>query len=397
MIKLELKKDIFYVGVQNPNLRVFDIIMKTEYGTSYNSYIVKGSEKTALIETAHARFFEQYLDNITDITEVKDIDYIVLNHTEPDHTGSLARLLEMNPDITVVASMAGDKYARGIANREFKSLVVRDGDTLDLGGKTLRFINAPFLHWPDSMFTYIPEDKLLFSCDMFGCHFCEPKVIDKYVAYKEKYDDALLYYYTAIFGPFKPYVLAGMDKLAGLDIDMIAPSHGPVLTGFIGEVMQKYRDWSTPTVHSTKRILIVYVSAYGCTRQMAQTIKNTLEANGKYDIELLDAIEHDIGYIKGQIDAADALFIGSPTINRDALKPIWDVLSVIDALVNKGKPVGVFGSYGWSGEAVGMIVDRLRGLKLNVIGDGIRCVFVPSPDELAAVEAYTKEAIETIG
>lgn len=397
MIQIELKKDIYYVGVQNPNLRIFDIIMETKYGTSYNSYLVKGSEKTALIETAHARFFDQYLDNITDVAEVASIDYIVLNHTEPDHTGSLARLLEMNPNITVVSSMAGNKYAKSIANIDFKAQIVKDGDSIDLGGKTLKFVIAPFLHWPDSMFTYIPEDKVLFPCDMFGCHYCEPKVLDTFVAYPDKYDDALLYYYTAIFGPFKPYVLSGMDKIKGLELDMVCPSHGPVLTESIQTVMDKYRAWSTPAAHDKKKALILYVSAYGCTGAMAETIGKTLEQCGDFAVEMYDVIHHDIAMLKQKLDDADLLFIGSPTINRDALKPIWDVLSVIDAITNKGKTVGVFGSYGWSGEAVPMVVSRLQGLKMNVVGEGIRVNFVPSQEELSAVADYAKEAAKLVG
>lgn len=395
MMKIKIADGIHFVGILNPNLRIFDIIMKTDYGTSYNSYVVEGTEHTALIETAHATFFEEYLEKINDVTDISKIDYIVLNHTEPDHTGSLRRILELNPEIEVIGSMAAIKYAKKIANLDFKSRVVKDGEELDLGGKTLRFLIAPFLHWPDSMFTYLKEDKILFSCDMFGCHYCEPRIWDKHITYTDKYDDAFAYYYAAIFGPFKEFVLKGLDKIKDLDISIIAPSHGPVIAARVKEVQEKYRAMSETGMRKNpvKKVLILYVSAYGCTGKMAETIQQTLESAGQFDISMRNVIHHDLMQLKEEIESADALFIGSPTINRDALKPIWDVLSVTDAVLNAGKPVGVFGSFGWSGEAVKMLVERLRSLKLNVVGEGIRANFVPSEEELAAVSEYAKEIL----
>ncbi len=395
-MQVKIADGVHFVGILNPNLRIFDIIMKTDYGTSYNSYVVEGTEHTALIETAHSTFFEEYLEKIHDVTEIKKIDYIVLNHTEPDHTGSLRRILELKPDIEVIGSMAAIKYAKKIANLDFKSRVVKDGDELSLGGKTLRFFISPFLHWPDSMFTYLEEEKILFSCDVFGCHYCEPRIFDRYISYPEKYEDAFAYYYAAIFGPFKEFVLKGLEKIKGLDISVIAPSHGPVIVDGVAAVQEKYRAMSEAGLkkNDVKKILILYVSAYGCTRKMAETILDTLSKEGDYDIVMRDVIHYDLMQIKEEIESADALFIGSPTINRDALKPIWDVLSVTDAVLNAGKPVGVFGSYGWSGEAVKMLTERLRSLKLNVLGEGIRANFVPSEEELAAVSDYAKGIIE---
>jgi flavorubredoxin len=390
---MKLKEGIYYVGAQNPALRVFDIIMQTEFGTTYNAYIARGSEKTALIETAHHRFFDWYLRNVEAVAPLSEIDYVVLNHTEPDHSGSLEKLLALNPSLTVVGSMAGVKYAEKIANRSFTAKIVKDGDVLDLGGKTLRFINAPFLHWPDSMFTYIPEDKILFSCDFLGAHYCEPQILDKNIVYPDGYARAFEYYYNAIFGPFKAYVLKGLEKIEGLEIDMLAPSHGPVLTDGVESAKAKYKAWSEAGLakNPTKKVLILYVSAYGYTRKMAKTIAAALK-DEKAEIELLDAITVPATEIGAKLNADDVLFIGSPTINRDALAPIWNALSMLDAIGAKGKPAGVFGSYGWSGEAVGALIARLNGLKLTVLGEGVRANFKPDASELEAVAAYAKLA-----
>jgi flavorubredoxin len=390
-MSLEIKKDIYYVGALNPNLRIFDIIMKTEFGTTYNAYLIKG-KKTALIETVHTRFFDNFLANIQEIIDVKNIDYVVLNHTEPDHSGSLKTLIEKNPDITIVSSRAGNMYLKSITNREINGLIVKDGDVIDLGGKTLKFINAPFLHWPDSMFTYVEEDGVLFTCDVLGCHYCEPYILDTKIAYEDCYNEAFKYYYEAIFSPFKQHVISGLDKIRDLKFDMVCPSHGPVLTEKIETSISKYREWSLETKKDSSKlkVYIPYVSAYGCTEKMACELKKAIQESDNIEVEMVDVIYEDISKIKENIEKADGILIGSPTINRDALKPIWDVLSVIEVNKNQGKLCGVFGSYGWSGEAVKMIIERAKGLRLKVYGEGIRSNFVPSEEELNDVYEYGK-------
>lgn len=388
----KLKDNIYSVGVLNPGLRVFDIIMLTKYGTTYNAYLVKG-EKTALIETVHENSFDEYLENIEALVDIKDIDYIILNHTEPDHTGSVRRILEINPNITVISTAPGNKYVSGISNSKIISKIVKHNDTLDLGnGKVLRFIIAPFLHWPDSMFTYLESDKMLFSCDFLGAHYCEPTMIDTKIKYPEQYDEAFKYYFDAIFGPFKKSVLEGLDKIKDLDIDMICTSHGPILTEKIESAKSKYRSWCEEVLKSKdkKKCLILYVSAYGYTKKLADAAFEQLTSSNKYDIKMINVIEEDMPKIKEEIDEADAIMFGSPTINRDALKPIWDVLSCTDAIINRGKPAAVFGSYGWSGEAVPMLKARAESLGLKVVGDGFRTTFNPTEDDIKNMKEYTK-------
>ena len=391
MAAFEIKDGIYSVGVLNPNLRIFDIIMKTEYGTSYNAYLIKG-EKTALVEAVHAPFFDEYLDNIRSIADIKDIDYIILNHTEPDHSGALKYLLKENPDIKVITSMPGNKYIRDIVNRTFDHQVVKDGDTLDLGGKVLKFIIAPFLHWPDSMFTYVETDDVLFSCDFLGCHYCEPRMYDHKIIYKENFEDAFRYYYDVIFGPFKEHVLKGLEKIEGLKIDVICPSHGPILIEGIQKAQQLYKEWSHDITEKNNppKVVIAYISAYGCTRRMAEELEKAIKDTGSIEVELMNIIYSDIHDIKEKIEKADGVLFGSPTINRDAVKPVWDLLSMVEVFKNKGKLCGVFGSYGWSGEAVKMMEERVKSLKLKLFGEGITAKFVPSEEELKKIYEYGK-------
>ncbi len=385
MKSLELKKDIHWVGALDPNLRVFDIIMYTPYGTSYNSYVVKGSEKVAVFETVKAEFFDQYIERLKDLdVDITKIDYIVVDHTEPDHAGSVAKLLEISPNAKVVGSAPAIKFMKEIANRDFESIVVGDGDTIALGNKTLQFISAPFLHWPDSIYTYIPEDEVLITCDSFGSHYSSEAVINSNVENKENYMEALKYYFDCIFGPFKPYVLKAIKKIENLKIDMILPGHGPVLVENPMEIVEYYRTWSTPRIPSAdekKIVTIPYVSAYGYTASLAKKIAEGIEAAGNIEVRLFNAIEHELSDIVASISESDGFLCGSPTIVGELLEPIRDILSKLNPVIHGGKLAAAFGSYGWSGEAVPRMETRMKELNMRLY-PSLKINFKPSDEEL---------------
>lgn len=385
----QLSESVYYVGAINPGLRIFDIIMNTEYGTTYNSYLVKG-EKNALIETVHDSFSDVFFDNIRELLPLEKIDYIIMNHTEPDHSGSIRQLIEINPEITVIGSAAAIKNIKAITNCDFKSRIVKTGDTLDLGdGKVLSFIISPNLHWPDSMFTYFEREKTVFTCDFLGAHYCEPRITDNVLSCPKAYEAAFEYYYNAIFGPFKKFVLDGLKRLEELDFDTVCCSHGPVLRTNIKHAMDKYREWSEPKTHE-KNVAIFYVSAYGYTKSIAEAFEKELNAFGvkakSYDIirtccnELYDALE-----------SSTAIMLGSPTINRDALKPVWDLISSFDAVNCRGKSCLVFGSYGWSGEACGMLENRVKDLGLKLPCPAFKVVFKPDDNDFVQIKQAAKD------
>lgn len=394
---VELRKGIFSVGISNPNMRVFDIVMATDSGTSYNSYVVKGKEKTALIETCHADFFDLYIENIKDVCPLEEIDYIVLNHNEPDHSGALAQLMELMPKVKIVASQAGSQYLKNITNiPNIEIIKAKDGDKLDLGGKTLTFINAPFLHWPDSMFTWVEEEKTLFTCDFFGCHYCEPYYLDTNIAYPRAYEDALKLYYEAIFGPFGPYVKKGLEKIKALSPkpELFCTSHGPILTKGckLEHVMECYEKWSEPLINPVPLIPVFYCTAYGNTGKIAESIAKGIRSSlPTACVETYDIIEHDMASLQEKLNRSTGFAVGSPTLNRDAVPPVWILLSGVDAINSAKKPALVFGSYGWSGEAVPNVKARLEGLKMKVFGEGFKVTFVPTEDDLMEAEKLGEE------
>lgn len=396
----KITESIFSVGVLNPLLRVFDIVMKTEYGTTYNSYIVKGEHKTALIETCHNTYFNRYLSNIREVTDPAGIDYIVLNHCEPDHSGALRRLIEFCPNAGILASRGGANFLANITNLpELNVRAVKDGEAVDLGGLTLSFIAAPFLHWPDSMFTWCPQEKTLFSCDMFGAHYCEPDTFDKNIVYPDRYKSALKYYFDAIFGPFKPYVIKGMERIKDFDIENICCSHGPVLTkgAMLEYALEQYALFSAPKKKQKQLIPVFYCSAYGNTKKLAETIQSTIkEILPDSECEVYAVEESNLPALAKLLNDSDAFAIGSPTINADAVPPVWDLLTRVDAINSRKKPALVFGSYGWSGEAIPNISARLAGQKILPFKEGISVTFVPSESELQKAKDIAAEFAKTL-
>jgi flavorubredoxin len=392
----QISEHVYSVGVLNPTLRIFDVIMKTEYGTSYNAYVIKNNGKFALVETVHAKYFDEYFENIKSVLGDTPPDYLIMNHNEPDHSGSVAKLTDIYPDMIVIESKAGAMYIKNITNKELNLKTVSDNEFLDFGGDELKFIAAPFLHWPDSMFTYFAKDKVLFTCDFLGAHFCEPTVFDYNIKYPKEYENAFGYYYAAIFGPFKPYVLSGLDKIKDLDFETTCPSHGPVLTkkdgGYLDYAIGRYAVWSKFYKNEIMQIPIFFCSAYGNTGLLAESIKTGInEIKPDADVNISDINRRDMDELAYALHCSDAFLIGSPTINRDAVAPVWNLINTIDAISMRDRPCAVFGSYGWSGEACGNLISRLKSLKMKVSENPFRCQFVPSQNDLAAAVEYGRE------
>ncbi len=379
-----LTKDLFWVGNLDPELKVFDIIMHTEFGTSYNSYLLKGSEKTVLFETSKLKCFKEYITKVEELTPIEKVDYIIVSHTEPDHTGSIEKILELNPKIKIVGSTTAINFLKEICNKDFVAIPVKDGDTLSLGDKTLRFISAPNLHWPDTMFTYIEEEKALITCDAFGAHYsCEGITNDK-IENQDDYMKALKFYFDVILSPFKPFVLKAIEKIEPLDFQMICTGHGPVLIKEPRKIVELLKGWASVKNPNTKKTVIIpYVSAYGYTEILAKKIKEGIEDAGDIHVRLYDMVNANQEQVMEEIGFADGLLFGTPTILGEALKPIWDITTSMFPGIHGGKLASAFGSYGWSGEGVPNIMTRLQQLRMKVYEQGYKCRFKPNETQLS--------------
>ncbi len=383
MSALEVRDSLYWVGALDPDLRVFDVVMYTDYGTTYNSYILKTEEGNILFETAKVKYFEKYISNIKEVCSLESIKYIVVDHTEPDHAGSLEKLLDLIPDVKVLGSLTALNFLTEICNREIPGIAVDDGDSIKLGGKTLEFLSVPFLHWPDSIYTYIVEDKTLVTCDSFGCHYSDEKVFNDLI--DGDFTAAYKYYFDMIMGPFKSHVQYALDKIKDFDIETICPGHGPVLRSDLQHYIDLYDNWSTepPKVEKKKPLVVAaYVSAYGYTEELAKEITDGVKEIIDSDVELYDMVHADEKNVISRLKEAEGILLGTPTVNGDALPPITSLAANLNGILDGGKVAAAFGSFGWSGEGPDLINSRLNLLRMETIEPPLKVNFKPSHENL---------------
>ena len=315
-------------------------------------------------------------------------DLLVVSHTEPDHAGSVEKLLEYSPQMKIIATGCAINFLKEIVNGDFCSIAVRDNQRMQIGDKNLRFFFVPNLHWPDTMYTYIEEEQILVTCDSFGSHYAFDDVLVSKVTDHEGYMRATKYYFDCIIGPFKPFMLKALDRIRDIDISMICTGHGPVLDEKIDFIMNTYREWCTVVnPNPRKTVIIPYVSAYGYTKSLAEKIAEGIRDSGDVDVRSYDLVEADQAVVLEELGFADGILFGTPTIVGEALKPIWDLTTSIFAGTHGGKLASAFGSYGWSGEGVPHIMERLEQLKMKVMPP-LKVRFKPSEAQLTDAYEY---------
>jgi len=386
---LDINEDVKWIGVLDRDIVTFDVVMETKYGTTYNSFFIDAEKKT-IVDTSKEKFWDVYLDKIKQVTDPAEIEYIIVNHTEPDHSGNLRKLLEIAPKATVVGSGNAIRYLKDLMMPDFPHMIVKDGNTLDLGNKTLRFMSAPNLHWPDTIYTYLIEDRILFTCDSFGCHYCHEEMYDNRVG---DFNEAFDYYFRVILRPFSKFMLKAIDKIRPLEIDMILPGHGPLLMTRWQEYVDKSEKYAREYLNTPekRRVFIPFVSAYHKTGALAEKIAEGVRAAGDIDVEVCDIEHTSLGDLDMKMTQCSAVIVGCPTINQNILLPIYKLFSVISPLRDKGKLAGGFGSYGWSGEGKTLIGESLKNLKLNYMDEGVFVKFSPdNEDHELAFEYGTK-------
>ncbi len=385
---LEITPDVKWIGVLDYDIVTFDVVMETKYGTTYNSYFID-ADKKVIVETTKEKFWDTYYEKIKQVTDPAEIEYIILNHTEPDHSGNLRNLLNVAPNATVVGSGNAIRYLKDLIGPDFPHKVVKDGQTLDLGNKTLRFISAPNLHWPDSIYTYIEEDNLLFTCDSFGAHYCKETIFDDEISTAE-HDDAFRYYFDVILKPFSKFMLKAIEKIKELDIDVICPGHGPVLRSHWEKYANLSEKWATAYLElpSPNLVYIPYVSAYNKTGMLAEKIAEGIREAGDINVDVCDIEHAPIGEIESYLTKSTGVVVGSPVINQNILLPVYKLFALVSPIRDKGKLAGGFGSYGWSGENQNLIRENMSNLKFKYFEDGVFVRFTPQEKDLERAREY---------
>lgn len=374
----EITPELFWIGSEDPELRTFDDLFPTEQGTTYNSYLIKGTEKTAIVDTVKAERAGEFVEKIRSLTDPTRIDYIIINHTEPDHSGSLAHLLALSPHATVVSTRAAKTFLSNLIHIPFNSHVVSDGEVLDLGGRQLRFIIAPYLHWPDTMFAKLEPENVLFSCDAFGAHYIGDSIFNDQLP---DYISDMHFYFDCIMRPFKDKALAAIKKISAEQISVIAPSHGPVLRSNPWKYINRYQEWCAPSPLSGT-VLLLYLSPHGNTEKMAHEVAHGVRSVAGIQLEFHHINHLSSDEIRNKLEEADAVIFGIPTINHDIPPTMWNVLTALTGVKLKTKSAGVFGSYGWSGEACVYAEERLKHLGFKLPHPVVRAQFNPRRETL---------------
>ena len=386
---LPLSDSVQWIGVLDRDIVTFDVVMETKYGTTYNSYFIN-AEKKVVIETVKEAFWEVYLEKLKKVTDPAEIDYIVMDHTEPDHSGCLAKLLRLAPKARVVGSGNAIRYLNDLLGIEFPHLIVKDGHTLDLGNKSLKFIGAPNLHWPDSIMTYLREDQILFTCDIFGEHFCHDGMFDDAVP---DFSDPFRYYFDVIMKPYSKFMLQAIERIRPLDIRIIAPGHGMILR-------QDWKKWVDLTVSfcedylvnpKRNKVFVGYVSAYHNTGMIAEKIAEGIRSVGDIEVDLCDLENMDLAVIEQKIMHSAGRVLGCPTFSQNILLPVYQVFATINPIRDRGKLAAVFGSYGWSGEGAKIMASILTNLKLQVMDEGLMIKFTPHSSTLNKCVDYGRK------
>ena len=375
MVKVALKKGIYWVGAIDWNIRIFHGY-DTPEGTTYNAYLIV-DEKVALIDTVKAPFFEEMVQRIEEIIPLDKIDYLISNHVEMDHSGSLSRIKDLIPNATVLATERGKKGLTRYYKKDWPFQTVKTGDTLDLGSRKVTFLEIPMVHWPDSMVTYSPSDKILFSNDAFCQHLASSKRFDDEVGWETILPEAETYFANIVLHLGAP-VLKALQAVKGLEIDMIAPCHGVIWRKDIDKIVSSYASWAQH--ESKQKVLVIYDTMWESTAQMAKAILEGIREEG-VEVKLMNITQTGRTVIMKEVLDAKALLIGSPTLNNGMFPTVADFLCYMKGLRPQGKIGLAFGSFGWGGGATKAIEAELKATGVEIIEPALQYQFLPDKEE----------------
>ncbi|MFQ6081033.1 MAG: FprA family A-type flavoprotein [Candidatus Bathyarchaeia archaeon] len=389
MPSIRVLENIFWVGAVDWNVRHFHgFTYSTHRGTTYNAYLIV-DEKTALIDTVYGPFAEEMIGRIREIVDPSRIDYVVANHVETDHSGAISEILKLAPQAKLVGTA---RCKEGLQKHYFGNWdfrVVETGDEIGLGERSLKFIEAPMLHWPDSMFTYIEKDALLLPNDAFGQHLATSKRFDDEVDEKILMEEAAKYY-ANILWPFSRLIVRKIEEIQklGLEISMIAPSHGVIWRSNPTKIVEAYLSWARG--EARRKVLVVYDTMWGSTEKMAKAIVEGISSEG-VETMLFRLPFSDRGDIIKELLEAKGILIGSSTINNGVLPTVAPFLEEMQGLRPRNKMAAAFGSYGWGGGAVKTIEKSLEKAGMEIVAPALTVKWVPDKNEIQRCFEFGKE------
>lgn len=390
-MKVQVKNNVHWLGKIDWELRKFHgEEYSTHRGSSYNSYLIL-EDKTALIDTVWKPFAKEYVRNLASEIDLKKIDYIIANHAESDHSGALPDLLEAIPGTPVYCTANGAKSLKGHYHKDWNFQIVRTGDKLSLGSKDLIFVEAPMLHWPDSMFEYLTGDNILFSNDAFGQHYASEYLFNDLVDQAELAAECVKYY-ANILTPFSSLVRKKIEEFVSLKLplDMIATSHGVIWRKNPLDIVNTYMKWADS--YQENQITLIYDTMWDGTRSMAEEIAKGIRAEDpETNVKLYNTARTDKNDIITEVFKSKAILAGSPTVNKGILSSLAGIIEEMRGLGFKNKKAAAFGSYGWSGESPKVIGELLSRAGFALVNDGIKVSWNPDEEARKICFAYGKD------
>ena len=395
-MSIRIKNNIYWVGKIDWEHRKFHgDEYSTHRGSSYNSYLVK-EDKVALIDTVWKPFAKEFVEKLANEIDLNKIDYIIANHAESDHSGALPELMRIIPDTPIYCTNNGVKSLKGHYHQDWNFNVVKTGDKLSLGQKELIFIEAPMLHWPDSMFCYLTEDNILFSNDAFGQHYASEYMFNDLVDQNELFNECIKYY-ANILTPFSPMVSKKIKEVLSfnLPLDIICTSHGIIWRDKPEQIVEQYLQWADN--YQENQITIIYDTMWSGTRVMAENIANGIkETDKEVNVKLFNLAKTDKNDVITEIFKSKAILLGSPTINKGILVSVAGILEEIKGLKFKSKKAAAFGCYGWSGESIKIISESLNSAGFEISDDGIKVLWNPDDESTTKCTEYGKKFVANI-
>lgn len=367
----------------------------TRRGSSYNAYLIR-DKKTVLIDTVWQPYDKEFVKRLKQEIDLNEIDYIIMNHSEIDHSGALPELMREIPDTPIYCTANGVKILKGHYHQEWNYVIVKTGDTLDIGESQLTFVEAPMLHWPDTMLTYMSGENILFSNDAFGQHYATESLFNDSADTAELFAEATKYY-ANILTPFSKLVIKKIEEVLSfkLPLTMICPSHGVIWRKNPEQIIEKYLVWAKE--YQENQITIIYDTMWNATRKMAEAIAYGIEqSDPKVTIKLMNASKEDKNDVITEIFKSKGVLIGTPTVNNGYLYSLGGLLEMVKGLKFRNKYAAAFGSYGWSGEAVKQISEALKEADFKLTGDGLRLLWVPDEEGISDCIEFGKSFMETI-
>ena len=380
----QIRENVYWMGAVDWDRRLFDALIPLPDGTSYNAYLIRGSDKTVLMDSVDPAKAGTLLYQLQTVPQ---IDYVIAHHAEQDHSGSIPLILERYPEARVIATPKGvELLVDHLRIPEERFIAVADGETLSLGDKTLTFIHTPWVHWPETMVTYLAEERILFTCDFFGSHLATS---DLYVTDEARVYEAAKRYYAEIMMPFRRVIQRNLDKLAGYQVDLVAPSHGPIYD-HPAFILDAYRDWISDTPKNVA--VIPYISTHGSTTAMVEYLVGALVEKG-ITVYQFDLAVTDIGKLAIALVDAATIIIGTPTIHVGPHPAVFYAAHLANALRPKARFASIIGSYGWNSKAVEQIAGLIPNLKVELL-EPVMCKGYPREADFTALDRLATKVAE---